>query len=293
MCEYAVEVRQDLARDKFVFGLTDDRLKEKLLREDNLDLATAVGQVQRAESSKRQIREMTTHSEVNAMQRGRNQPLPATSLVYCGNCGRQHKPRQCPAYGQKCTLCHKLNHFSRVCRSRQTGPQQRSSQTSTQSNSIASRKVNEIEHSDAASNSPTEESQDLFIEPLQINGLKKSTAWFADLNTSGGPLRVKLDTGAEVSVLPFKTYDKLHPQPPLKDTSMTLTAYGGMPIQPSGICQMMCSTPCFDNMPEVDFYVTPVDAHPILGLTDCVRLGLIRRVCSIQEGILTKQSLQE
>jgi len=64
--------------------------------------------------------------------------------------------------------------------------------------------------------------------------------------------------GAEVSVLPSKTYDKLHLQPSLKDNSMTLTVYGGMPIQPSGYCQMTCST--------AYFYVTPVDAHPILGL---------------------------
>ena len=43
MCEYAAEVHQDLASDKFVFGLSDDRLKERLLYEENLDLATAVG----------------------------------------------------------------------------------------------------------------------------------------------------------------------------------------------------------------------------------------------------------
>ena len=68
MCEYAAEVRQELTRDKFIFGLTDDRLKERLLREENLDLATAVGQAQRAESSKRHIREMSTRSEVNAVE---------------------------------------------------------------------------------------------------------------------------------------------------------------------------------------------------------------------------------
>ena len=72
MCEYAAEVSQELARDKFVFGLIDDRLKERLLREENLDLATAVGQTQQAESSKRQIKEMSTHSEVNSMQQSHN-----------------------------------------------------------------------------------------------------------------------------------------------------------------------------------------------------------------------------
>ena len=126
MYEYATEVRQDLARDKFVFGLTDDRLKERLLREENLDLTTAVGQAQRAESSKRHIKEMSTHSEVNAVQRY-NRPLTAT-IIYCGNCGRQHKPKQRPAYGHECNLCHKLNHYSRVCRQRQSAPQHKRTQ---------------------------------------------------------------------------------------------------------------------------------------------------------------------
>ena len=67
-CEHTAEVRQELTRDNFVFGLTDDCLKESLLCEENLDLATAVGQAQRAESSKRQIREMSTHSEVNTIE---------------------------------------------------------------------------------------------------------------------------------------------------------------------------------------------------------------------------------
>ena len=74
MCEYAGAVKQEMTRDKFVFGLCDDRVKERLLREDKLDLTTAVGIAQRAESSKRQIRDMSTHSEVNSMQRNCRQP---------------------------------------------------------------------------------------------------------------------------------------------------------------------------------------------------------------------------
>ena len=45
MCEHAAEVCQDLACDKFVFGLIDGCLKERLLHEGNLKLA-AVGQEQ-------------------------------------------------------------------------------------------------------------------------------------------------------------------------------------------------------------------------------------------------------
>ena len=42
-----------MLRDKFVFGLRDDSLKERLLRENELDLTKAVEIAQRQESSKK------------------------------------------------------------------------------------------------------------------------------------------------------------------------------------------------------------------------------------------------
>ena len=63
LCEYDKEgwppaVHQELIRYKFVFGLTDDNLKERLLRETDVILDKAVETAQRAESSKKQIKEM-------------------------------------------------------------------------------------------------------------------------------------------------------------------------------------------------------------------------------------------
>ena len=235
---------------------------------------------------------MITHSEENAVQQ-HNRPSVATTM-YCGNCVRQHKPKQCPAYGQECNLCHKLNNFVRVCRNRQSDPQQKRTQAGvTRNHPITSQRVDSIEQNETVTNLPMDESQDLFIDSLETNGLKKSTAWFTDLNNSGGQISVKLDIGAEVSVLPYKIYEGLKLQPPLKSTGMTLSAYGGMAIQPSGICTLSCDTPASDNIQAVDFYVTSIDAHPILGLTDCLQLGLIKRIWSIQNSVLTKQLLKE
>ena len=159
MCEYAEAVKQDMTRDKFVFGLCDDRVKERLLRKEKLNLTTAVGIAQRAESSKKQMRDMSANSEINSMQRSRRQPSQTT---YCGNCGRQHKPRQCPAYGQECSLCHKPNHFARVCRSRPTNTSQHKLPPITRNSSMASRKVQEVEQSDTPAQSPSDKSQNLF-----------------------------------------------------------------------------------------------------------------------------------
>ena len=44
--------------------------------------------------------------------------------------------------------------------------------------------------------------------------------------------------------------------------------YEGMDIQPSGVCTLTYDTP---TIPAVDFYLTTIDTHPILGLTDCLQ----------------------
>ena len=54
MYEYSGEVKQEMTHDKFVFGLTDDHIKQRLLHEEKLNLPTAVGITQRVESSKHQ-----------------------------------------------------------------------------------------------------------------------------------------------------------------------------------------------------------------------------------------------
>ena len=181
-----------------------------------------------------------------------------------------------------------FDHFARVCHNRQSAPQQKRTQAgSTQSHPITSQRVDNIEQNGTVTNLPVDESQDLFIESLEINGLKKLTAWFNDLNTSGGQISVKLNTGAEVSVLPYKIYQGLKPKPPLKSTG-GIWRYGYL-----ANCTLSCDTPTSDDVQAADLYVTSIVAHPILGPTDCLQLGLIKCIWSIQNSMLTKQLLKE
>ena len=38
----------------------------------------------------------------------------------CGNCGTSHKPRQCPAYKDKCSACNAIGHWKACCRKTRT-----------------------------------------------------------------------------------------------------------------------------------------------------------------------------
>jgi len=69
-------------------------------------------------------------------------------------------------------------------------------------------------------------------------------------------------------------------KPVLKATDVKLIAYGGASITLIGTCQLLCTGK--GQQCNIKFYIVPVDANPILGLSACTKLGLIKRVETIQ-----------
>ena len=129
-CEYhktgwPAAVKMELTRDKFVFGLLDDTLKERLLREADLTLPKAIALAQRSESSKIQAKAMSVQNtsfqcdEVKWRPAPQKEDLLASMMIMCRQCGKRHRPKECPTFVQRCTACNKFNHFARVCRNKQ------------------------------------------------------------------------------------------------------------------------------------------------------------------------------
>ena len=278
-CEYNKEgwpptVKAELTRDKFIFGLQDDSLKERLLHESDLTLPRAVSIAQRSESSKKHVKEMSNskHSiecdEVKHIMQS-DAPSGRGRFFSCGQCGRTHKPKECPAYGQQCSICHKFNHFAKVCRSRHILTQvHRKVQQQTK------KKIHVVDDF----NYDSDNESTLSLDPLQIDGLAEQS-WFSTISTSNGDMTFKLDTGAEANVIPTRLYKKMKVKPVLKPTNVRLTAYGGTSITPIGACQLVCKGK--SQYHTIKFYVVSVDANPILGLSACRKLGLIQRVDTI------------
>ena len=208
----------------------------------------------------------------------------ASKTVTCGQCGRTHRPRECPAYGQECTRCHKLHHFARVCRSKQYITDSHPNDATRKSQAIQTKKVFTLEDSESLS---TDNESNLLIDPIRIDGLTKPSAWLSTLSTLQGNITLKLDTGAEANILPISTYNKFPFKPPLHPTNTKLTAYGGASLSPIGVCSLDCNVKGLQR--NVKFFVLDVDSQPILGLKDCEQMGLIKRIDLIITGQLTKQ----
>lgn len=125
-CEFGFS-ENDMIRDKVVFSLSDQCLKERLLREPNLTLERAVNTCRAAETAMAQMEAMGAARNETAVhilherkawdkQTPNKMKLSATYMqskgpsTICRNCGKLHQPRQCPAYGATCNNCGKQNH---------------------------------------------------------------------------------------------------------------------------------------------------------------------------------------
>lgn len=119
-----------------MFGITNDQLRGRLLREPELSLAKTIDICRASELSQSQLK--TLHGEVevpvNKVHKQKKQwkkkdftaqSEKEKSQGDCTRCGHKHEPRRCPAYVQVCKVCHKRNHYARRCNTRtQTGNRQ-------------------------------------------------------------------------------------------------------------------------------------------------------------------------
>ena len=236
-CEFG-DQRDLLIRDKIIFGIRDARVKERLLREPNLELPKAVDICRAAEATKFQVQAMAKEAvtEAPAAQvhaftdrragreetatrvaedRSAKSPSKASAKAPCKYCGERHPPRRCPAYGKTCKRCQKENHVAKVCRSMPRG-----------------KEVNALLYEREDASTTDSEDSELYLAPLFIGKVSDSSEWTELIDVAGTQVSFKLDTGANANVLPYTTYRKI--ATPLRPTGSVLTGIGHGQVRPRG-----------------------------------------------------------
>ncbi len=157
----------------------------------------------------------------------------------CGNCGSgRHSSRapDCPARGQTCRRCQKLNHFAKWCLSDPV-------QTPTQRNPRA--------------NATT---------PAIIHSINTNSAGFSTcaVNIADSCIPLLLDKGAKVSLLNMATYERFLPHFSLQPPSMNLFGYGSSAID---VISLIHAPVQYGNktLPNFPFHITRHGSN-ILGL---------------------------
>ena len=135
-CDFGTITPEELLRDRLIFGIRDNKVRERLLRESHLTLAKTDEICRASESMLAQMKIVgdNTGPPVNAITRLGKPHAPFkgkrkvsygdnASSKECGNCGRKHSfmsKDTCPAFGKTCVNCGKLNHFTAMCRGKKT-----------------------------------------------------------------------------------------------------------------------------------------------------------------------------
>jgi hypothetical protein len=197
---------------------------------------------------------------------------------YCNKCNSVHAKRQCPAFGKRCANCNSFNHFASSCNLK---------------------KIKTISINGANTNTETD-SDEFYVDSLQkiytivnTNEMKFNNVnvysrchqenlkkWTEIVRIEDTFVEFKLDSGSEVNVLPQSVLKKLGQNLKVNLTKITLEAYGGSRLQPTGTIDLMCR---YKNEILIQtFVVIAKDTVPILGLETCVKLGLIKRIHSVQ-----------
>ncbi|CAB4033390.1 Hypothetical predicted protein, partial [Paramuricea clavata] len=258
-CEFDT-LKDSLIKDMIICGISDNALRERMLREPNINLQKQSSLVKPPSKPNYMLSNLLkTWKRKSTKYTGKSERRKGETKTEIG----RHQRGKCPAYGQKCNKCQRRNHFARCCK--QTVHQVDDSQdrASFESSSESDFVIESLvaTESEAAS----EVQQALKIDPL--NSDTSAGHWSVTLNAGSQDIPFKIDTGAQVNVLPKKLYNKLNPRPRIKQTSTKLSAYNGSSIPVHGKCIVPIQYK--GQKHHLLFIVVASQTTPILEYADC------------------------
>ena len=221
-----------------ICGVSDNVLRERMLRESNLTLKktielglaaeetrihskqlsgndATVDKINRRDlhSSSSSSKSRETHENDQRSYFNRKEDKRGEMFNNCKFCGGSHVRGNCPAYNKICNKCSKKGHFARCCMRKV--------------NKV--NKIKEVKYEDTSSDdnlciSTIEVDYDsLYPDNDEINDINlidskdTSSEWTVYLLSNNRWVSYKLDTGAQVNVLPERIWKKLHHRPQLKE----------------------------------------------------------------------------
>ena len=230
----------------------------------------------------------------------------------CGRCGRNHKPRQCPAFDNVCHACGIKGHWAKFCKKSKSDRKKsdqksddhasdnvksEQSRRNTKRSKSSSRKKKPITGLDTRHDSDTDHDQNTSSpthyhatfdsidthrkEPYVVMKDDGSIAYshidviFPQREGQHG-LYLKVDSGASANTITVRTANNVYGEKwkkVAKRTDVKLYGYGRVPIPCRGALDIKCRYK--GEWSTQRFYIADVDGPCILGLKACRILGII------------------
>lgn len=315
-CDFDNITPEQILRDRIIFGIHDNKVRDRLLREKNITLDQTLEICRASEVSRAQQREaeeLTGGRSVHAFSmkeqtsgtfkqvvknKGDKLPTDSAWITDCRFCGKAHtmQREKCPAWGKACSNCKGQNHFRAKCRNLK--------KTYTRSGTHGINNVRE--------NYDVEDGDSEVYTVRTVSSVRLKEEQTVTLKT--GPkcyIKFQIDSGADCNVLPLHIYTaalKDFKLQKVQHSSTVMYGYGQKGNHSKGRVRIhvergdrSCDLDC--ELLEGRQY------HSILGYKACVSLGLLEikdndklrpmkpctgaNVFSAQTGseILTKESI--
>lgn len=269
-------VVDSMIRDRIVVGIRDDATRRKLLQVRDLTLKNAIDICKASEEAARQLKVMTSPEEVQPIQRSRpstphgkhrrssscrRRDQSVAEARACRFCGRQHASSKeaCPAFGQKCRRCGKMNHYQKMCRS-----------STSSTTSARSKQVCHVE---------TEE-----LLAVHTTDCKRV---YCNLNVNDRSVNFLIDCGASCNILPWDDAVGIDPQLKLlQPTETKLTMFDNTELKTRGVMTVPVQHPITGKRRQMKFFVADTHNKAVLGIDACQEMDLITvnrsNLCAVQ-----------
>ena len=274
-CNFDSVTPSEILHDRIVFGIADNKVRERLLRESTLTLDRTLEICRAAEVSVAQLKEVQKLHESRVVSAVSKKPrwkeqngrANAATVTDCRFCGQDHEriKEKCPAWGKECSLCHRKNHFRAKCLQsreksvRTLGAAELSSEDDETTNTTGVYTVRRL----AAVGSKLDKSQTITLK------VRENQDVF---------IRFQIDTGADVNVIPEHVYKPATGDTKLRNvqkSSTKLQVYSCTPVEVLGRVNLhvwrggrTCVLPC-----EI---VRGIGFHSILGKTACEKMDILK-----------------
>ena len=228
LCDFGSEASlKEHIRDHLVSTVSDSLLQKQLLSESGLTLDKTLELMRMHEATKSQCTLMTesaTSSPCNSMSVHKiESPKRSTdktaACTRCNRTGHAQSDPKCPARNRKCNKCHRLGHYAVCCRSKHRP--ESSSRSPGRAHGVSAEVSASVSPQDTQPGQSTNLSQGSEYALCHNVHVTHSDATrppvMVEMSVCGKPMRMEVDTGANLSVIPLNLWESSCPTYPSRN----------------------------------------------------------------------------
>ena len=237
-CNFAT-MTDSMLRDRVVLGTKDKAARSRMFREKAVSLSGAIDTLRTSEIAAHQIRsieketryEDAVHFSRKASRKQRPDEKPSSNKVKCMFCLQMHDfgRNSCPAYGTKCNICHRRNHWAGSQKCTMTGksnPVKKAAHYVEYGSCSSDESCSYIDHQVANIKSRGRQQKVTLLVKDQKSQMECTSC------------QCLMDTGTTCNIMSIDNLNRLVPNAQLRPSNTKLHFYDGSYMKPLGVYSM-------------------------------------------------------